>query len=61
MPQLTPQHQKLLDALLQDTIIPALFEDFEWESQEELDEAVGYLYQQMINHTDEKLVVDEEE
>lgn len=59
MPLLTSQHQKFLDSLLQDTILPALLEDFEWTSQEELDEAVGYLYQQMINSTDEVLIVED--
>lgn len=48
-------NQKKLDGLIRDTIIPALFEDFEWENQKELDEAVDYLSGQMVQNTDEVL------
>ena len=58
---ITPQQQKQLDDLLKLTIIPALFEDFEWQDQDQLDDAVNYLNGKIVQGTDEKLVDDDTE
>jgi len=53
-------HKKQLDGLLNETIIPALFEDFDWKDQNELDLATNYLIDQIKKSTGQLLIIDED-